>query len=115
MSFKRIMLAAVSVAMLAAVMASSASAAATTGGFWLNSAGTTYSVGTVKKVECEVKSGTSFVLNGNLGEGLTPVELQATGVDCLNGTLQNTSTVGVDAGELTFTGVTVVKPANLCR
>jgi hypothetical protein len=116
MSFKKMMLAVTCVAMLAAVVASSASAAAVTGGQWYVK-NVTLPVGTSKAVKCHIATGGTFVLTGEIGETTkTAVEIKATGIDCLNATISNSTTsgvtVGTDAGELQFTGVTVVKPAN---
>jgi hypothetical protein len=64
---------------------------------------------TSENVSCEKHGTTPLVFTSTLLGA--PVEVTATGVDCLNSTIDTTAG-GVDhsEGELKFTGVTVVKP-----
>jgi len=130
MKLKRLLLATVGVAMFAAVMATSAMGASTTGGERYVK-GTTLAVGTSKTVSCsigkhkfkeeEVEVEKELLeLEGEVGEGEAKVKVQltATGIKCINAKIFNENTgktppvVGKDSGELEFTGVSVMTPPN---
>ncbi len=100
MNLKRFMLAIASVAMLAAVMASSASAAS-------------WQVGTEEAHEALSKAETvsctnegKLTLEGEL-TGFGPIVLTATGINCVEASIFNESGAAKDAGKLEFTGVTI--------
>jgi hypothetical protein len=107
MSIKKLGLALVVVVAFAGIMASSAFATATASkGHWVVGGA---KLSGSKTVTCAKATGAAnFVLAGKvLG---TPVELQATGVECVESTISNPGEFAVDAGKLKFTGVTVTNP-----
>ncbi len=110
MNLKRFMLAMAGVAMLAAVMASSAMAAAEPGGVWYVNG---KQLSGSETVNCSAAG--TLKLEGSVGsEGEVPVTLTATGIECVEATVFNNEagTLGEDAGRLRFTGVTVDSPPN---
>ncbi|HEY2054318.1 MAG TPA: hypothetical protein VGH14_10330 [Solirubrobacterales bacterium] len=105
MNLKRFLLALTAVAMLAAVMANSASATMTAEGQWFNGSGVLLPE---TGVNCSKGEG-PLVLTGTVGT--TPTKLEATNVECVGAVVKNESSHGVAVGKLNFTGVTVVEPA----
>jgi hypothetical protein len=101
MSLKRFILTMASVALLGAIVASSASAAAVTKASSWHSTGTTIS-GHVA-AGCEAPGG--LTLTGNVS-GLE-TNLKATGVECIEASIYNEGGAALDEGKLRFTGVTV--------
>jgi hypothetical protein len=113
MSIKKLGLALVAVLALAGIMAGSAFATATaTKGHWVVS-GSWLGASESKTVTCAKASGAAnFKLAGKvLG---SEIELEATGVECLESTISNPGEFAQDRGILRFTGVSVVKPVG-CR
>ncbi|HKZ12406.1 MAG TPA: hypothetical protein VJL81_01030 [Solirubrobacterales bacterium] len=68
--------------------------------------------GTHQGVSCE-KHGTSSLIFTSSLLG-SEVELSAEGVDCVEATIDNTTSKGHSEGKLTFTGVKVLKPSTKC-
>ncbi len=112
MNLKRFMLALASVAMLAAVMASSASAAVEPGGTWHIEVeeGKNVTEFEPESVACRIGKHAGeekFTLEGAL-TGFGPIVLTATGIECINATISNNGEgQAVDEGKLKFTGVTI--------
>ncbi len=113
MNLKRFMLALASVAMLAAILASSASAAVETGGTWHvegvpNFVGPESVACSLGEHEPETPGEKRFTLKGEL-TGFGPIVLTATGIECINATIFNDGVGGqaTDEGKLKFTGVTI--------
>lgn len=108
MNLKRFMLVLMSIAMLTAVMASSASAAVETGGTW-HVEGIPNFVGP-ESVACSIGKHAGeekIALEGEI-TGLGPVVLTATGIECINAKIfNNAGGHAFDEGELKFTGVTI--------
>ncbi len=101
MNLKRFMLAIASVALLAAVMASSASAAAWhVGGSELSGSETVAC--TVGEYEGAEKLELEWEITG-----FGPLVFTGTGINCVNSTIFNEGGSAKDAGELQFTGVTI--------
>lgn len=111
MNLKRILLALTAVAMFAAVMANSASAAMKAETEWYTGSPTvTLPEGSSKTVKCSIGGTGVFTLEGSVGESKTPVKLTATGIECIGATIFNEGGHGRDKGKLKFTGVTVDEP-----
>lgn len=126
MNVKRFLLALTAVAMFAAVLANSASAAMTAEGEWYIGAsapGTTLAEGSSKAIKCAVgKHGEPeverLVLTGTVGT--EAVKLEATGIECTpsgskageEAKIFNSGGHGFATGKLKFTGVTLVSPTN---
>jgi hypothetical protein len=109
MSIKKLGLTLAAVLALAGIMASSAFATATaTKGHWVVS-GSPLGASESKTVTCAKASGAAnFKLAGKvLG---SEIELEATGVECLESNISNPGEFAQDSGKLRFTGVSVVKP-----
>lgn len=106
MNLKRFLLAVTAVAMLAAVLANTASAAMVSEGqYYVGGSAFT----TAKTLKCEKASGTELILSGTVGT--TPTKLKAAGVECLSASVNNVGGHGIATGKLKFTGVTVVEPS----
>ncbi|MGH2938701.1 MAG: hypothetical protein ACRDPE_11350 [Solirubrobacterales bacterium] len=110
MKLRKFGLALVVVSALAAVMASSAFAAATTGKSQWYVGGAKLANGASKNVTC--KSTGNLTLEGTV-LGLK-TKLTATGVECLESVIKQEGTgasgMAIDSGKLRFTGVTVDEP-----
>jgi hypothetical protein len=107
MSIKKLGLTLVAVLALAGITASSAFATAEAkSGHWVVSGST---ITEPKTVNCAKATGAAnFKLAGKvLG---SEVELEATGVECVESTIFNSEGFARDSGKLRFTGVSVVKP-----
>jgi hypothetical protein len=115
MSLKKLGAMVVAVLAIGAIIASSASAAATTeAAEWYTGtgSGTTLPVGTDQAITASI--GTKFQLNSSVGG--TPVELTATGLECVGCKITNavvtsgTTPVAMGKGKIKFTGVTADAP-----
>jgi hypothetical protein len=118
MSLKKLGTAILAVLVVGAVVANSASAAATTTrAEWYTGSGTgtTLAVGTDLPITAAIKSGTVFTLKSIIGT--KPIELTATGLECVGCNITNaevTSKAGAAAmgkGKIKFTGVTAMTPS----
>lgn len=108
MNVKRFMLAMAAAAMLTALTASGASAAAKPGGEWyVEGTGTLEEAESVECVIGEHEGESVLKLTGFIGTTEVPITLEATGLDCINGTIFNESGAGRGAVKLTLTGVTI--------
>jgi hypothetical protein len=116
MKLKKFLLAITAVGMLAAIVASSASASAVTeaGKVWRTGAShTVLASGATKSVSCSTPG--TLTMKGTVGA--EEVELTASGIKCEGATIFNeyegtTAHAAKDEGKLTFTGVKLVKPTN---
>jgi hypothetical protein len=110
MRFKKIALALFACLALGAFAANFAQAAEGEG--WTIEGSGAIPSGTHQSVSCS-KHGTSTLIFTStlLGE---PVELSAEGIDCVEATIDNTTSKGHSAGKLRFTGVKVLKPSTAC-
>lgn len=128
MSLKKLGAATFAVLLIGAVMASSAFATATTtAAEWYTGAspGTTLtgSKTITAKIGTNGTVGKKFVLKSTIGTNNVPVEITATGVECVSCSIENkvaakggvntsSSVVATGTGSIKFTGVTVDTPAN---
>jgi hypothetical protein len=114
MRFRKIVLALFACLALGAFAANAAQAAEGEG--WTigttenqTTAGTLIPKGTHEPITCKKHGTSSLVLTSTiLG---APIEITAEGIDCVEATIDNTTSKGHSEGKLTFTGVKVVKPA----
>lgn len=105
---------------IAAVTASSAFAGTVTqASTWkVGEAGTALKSGESRAAKCHLEeegAGGKAKLNAQAFGGLIQVELTATGIECVEATINQTTVGGVamaeDAGKIRFTGVSVMEPA----
>jgi hypothetical protein len=109
MRFRKIALALFACLALGAFVANAAQAAEGEG--W-TIAGTAIPSGTHQSVSCE-KHGTSTLVFTSTLLGL-PVKLSAGQVDCVEATIDNTTSKGHSEGKLRFTEVSVIEPSTKC-
>jgi hypothetical protein len=117
---KRGLLALLALLALSAIGASSASALATTSPakWWTKKGGVEAVLSGSQEIGCSLHPGTTATLNSEVGSPTPqPVELSATGMECLGATIENKKVtekpelVAFGTGKIKFTGVTVTKPA----
>jgi hypothetical protein len=109
MCLKRFSVIMASVALLGAVIASSASASVTTGGSWYEEGVGKLPANTHTAVKCEAEGKLRLV--GFVGTTKVPITLTAAGVECLEASIFNDENgAATDQGRLRFTGVTVDTP-----
>jgi hypothetical protein len=110
MRFKKIALALFACLALGAFVANSASAAEGEG--WTLEGSGVIKSGTHQGVSCSKHSGSSLIFTSTLLG--SAVELEAEGIDCVEASIDNTTSKGHSEGKLRFTGVKVLKPSTKC-